>query len=318
MAKYVSPETRRRRKKEQQMRKMAMYASMAAFVLLLSFAIVKVIKHFTKTEDPESLLAPSAAQQTDADETVPDPGFVIGPAADRSSLGVVRPTVATIRTEENGRVSMNYFSNAIFMGDSLADGFDEYSGSLGLYELGTMFLTARSLSPRTFTQPGVTIDFGTGPMDPWAVLSQEDPGKVYITIGTNALNAGITPEEFISDYYRMIDLVKKNAPNAVIYVSTLTPTAKRIQNSSPYLSKERIEAANELIVKMCNEKGVALLNIHDLFVDGEGYLSESIAYGDGIHLRPSGYKTWMDYLISHTVYDPMSPYIPGSPYMILE
>ena len=318
MARYVSPETRRRKRREQQIRKMAMYASMVAFVLLISLVIVKVINGFSKKEKPEEVLI-NPVTETTAPEDTPvstDSSIVIGPQVRMLESSVVKPDISLIQTAENGRVSMSYFSDAIFMGDSLADGFNEYSGTLGLYEIGTRFLTARSLSPRSFTQPGVTINFGTGPMDPWAVISQENPGKVYVTIGTNALNAGQTPQELVESYYAMIDLIKKNAPNAVIYVTTITPTTKAIQSKMPNISNERINETNELIVRMCNEKGLALLNIHDLFVDSEGNLSDSIAYSDGIHLKPSGYKMWLDYMISHTVYRPDSPYIPGSPYML--
>ena len=318
MARYVSPETRRRKKKEQQIRKMAMYASMVVFVLLVSFVIVKVINGFSKKEKPEEVLINPVTENTTPEETPTSAtnGVFFGPEARVLDASVIKPDINVIRTAENGRVSMSYFSDAIFMGDSLADGFNEYSGTLGLYEIGTRFLTARSLSPRSFTQPGVTINFGTGPMDPWAVISQESPGKVYVTIGTNALNAGQDPQEIIDSYYEMIDLIRKNAPDAVIYVTTITPTTKSIQSKMPNISNERINATNELIVKMCNEKGLALLNIHDLFVDSEGCLSDSIAYSDGIHLKPSGYKAWLDYMISHTVYRPDSPYIPGSPYML--
>ncbi len=318
MARYVSPETRRRKKKEQQIRKMAMYASMVVFVLLVSFVIVKVINGFSKKEQPEEVLINPVTENTTPEETPTSAtnGVFFGPEARVLDASVIKPDINVIRTAENGRVSMSYFSDAIFMGDSLADGFNEYSGTLGLYEIGTRFLTARSLSPRSFTQPGVTINFGTGPMDPWAVISQESPGKVYVTIGTNALNAGQDPQEIIDSYYEMIDLIRKNAPDAVIYVTTITPTTKSIQSKMPNISNERINATNELIVKMCNEKGLALLNIHDLFVDSEGCLSDSIAYSDGIHLKPSGYKAWLDYMISHTVYRPDSPYIPGSPYML--
>ena len=318
MARYESTETRRRKKKEQQIRKMAMYASMVVFVLLVSFVIVKVINGFSKKEKPEEVLINPVTENTTPEETPTSAtnGVFFGPEARVLDASVIKPDINVIRTAENGRVSMSYFSDAIFMGDSLADGFNEYSGTLGLYEIGTRFLTARSLSPRSFTQPGVTINFGTGPMDPWAVISQESPGKVYVTIGTNALNAGQDPQEIIDSYYEMIDLIRKNAPDAVIYVTTITPTTKSIQSKMPNISNERINATNELIVKMCNEKGLALLNIHDLFVDSEGCLSDSIAYSDGIHLKPSGYKAWLDYMISHTVYRPDSPYIPGSPYML--
>ena len=117
------------------------------------------------------------------------------------------------------------------------------------------------------------------------------------------------PQEFIDSYYVMIDMIRQKAPNAVIYVTTITPTAATIQEARPNLSIARIYAANQLIAKMCNEKGLGLINLYDVFKSGSGYLREDVAYSDGIHLTPAGYGEWLDYLISHTVYNPSNPYV---------
>jgi len=60
------------------------------------------------------------------------------------------------------------------------------------------------------------------------------------------------------------------------------------------------------------------MNENEVFKNSEGYLREEIARPDGYHLTPTGYKQWLEYLITHTVYDPASPYIPGSPYYSAE
>ena len=44
-------------------------------------------------------------------------------------------------------------------------------------------MTKKSLSPASYTQPGVLIDFdnGLGKIDPWATLRDMNPGKVYLS-----------------------------------------------------------------------------------------------------------------------------------------
>lgn len=318
MAKYVAPDVRAKRKRQKKARRMAMYACMAIFVLTVSFGIVKIIEHFTVDDKGPGLLENSGLQQpnTDIDKQGDDWNTFTGPVEQTINLGVVSPDITMIQVAENGRVDMSYFNDAVFMGDSLADGFRVYSESTGLSNTTALCLTQKSVTPRTFLQPGVTIDAGGGPIDPWAALEQRNPKKVYVTLGTNALMS-MEPEEFIESYYKFIRLLKEKAPNALIYVTTITPTTASTARSKPQLSFERIYRANQLIAKMCNEEGLALINLYDVFkAEGTVYMREEIAASDGYHLTPTGYREWLEYLISHTVYSPDSPYIPGSPYVL--
>lgn len=315
MAKYVSPATKKRAKKNQTIRKIAMYLSLVAAVLLIALFIVQVIKVLNPpTTQPPLIVNSGESAPTDTPPQTETPKFTPGPKLEEKDLDILAPTRQLLDTAENGRVSMAYFKDAAFIGDSLADGFREYQGTLGLYE-GTLFFTARSLTPRAFLQPGFTMDFGGAQRDPWEFIKREQCKKVYITIGTNALAGGQSPRELAESYGMLVDKVRESTPDAVIYISTITPTLPSVEKSQPNLSKDRIERTNTLLVKMAAEKGVALLDIHSEFSDENGYLIGEKAYGDGIHLRPSGYKEWMDHLISHTVYSPTSPYIPGSPYI---
>ena len=60
---------------------------------------------------------------------------------------------------------------------------------------------------------------------------------------------------------------------------------------------------------MCVEENLALINLYDVLKSSSGYLREDIAASDGIHLSPSGYREWLDYLITHTVYNPNNKYV---------
>ena len=313
MAKYVAPGNRAKRRKQQRARKMAMYSTIVIFILVISFGIVKVIELFQKDEGDIPILDNSGSVSTE--DVVIDNGLFIGPTLEQTTAGVVQPDIYTIQATENGRVDVSYFNDAIFLGDSLADGFKVYAGWMSLKDTGAVYLTQQGTTPRTFLQPGAMVDAGRGPVDVWAVIEQRQPGKMYITLGTNALMA-MDPPEFIESYSQLIDKIKKTSPDTVIYITTITPTTERKAAAEPRLSYERIYEANKLIAKMCNEKGAVILNLYDLLKDETGYLDKDIAAGDGYHLSPSGYRIWLDYLITHTKYDPDSPYVPGSPYYL--
>ncbi|MDD6187540.1 MAG: GDSL-type esterase/lipase family protein [Oscillospiraceae bacterium] len=317
--KYVSQDERAKRIRAKRKKRNTAIACCAVFVLVLSFGIVKVIEHFSKPEEDIPILSQDGAlvPNTEVDKIASEYDSYEGPVRDTVNLEIVTPEIKMIQVAENGRVDTSYFDDAVFMGDSLADSFHIYGyEALGLERNSAHFMTKKSLSPASYTQPGVLIDFdnGLGKIDPWATLRDMNPGKVYVCIGTNTLQSGKEVDAFIREYKQMVNMIKQYAPNALIYISTIPPTAATVQTKYPNLTIDRIYRANSAIGKMCNEEGLSLLNTYDVLKSASGYLREDIAASDGIHLTPSGTKEWVNYLISHTVYDPKSPYIPGSPY----
>lgn len=319
MAKYVSEESRARKKRIRRNRRIAGLCLRAVFVLVVSFGIVRVIEHFQtpKTDTPIIIEEEIQNPNTDVEKQGEDYDTFTGPVANTINLGVVTPEMKMIQVAENGRVDVSYFSDAVFMGDSLCDSFHIYAcDTLGIERNSWHFMTKKSLSPSSFTQPGVLIDFdnGLGAINPWEELMKHDVRKVYVCIGTNTLQGGKDIDAFIEEYRSMIRMIKGSAPNAVIYIMTIPPTAATIQAKMPNISIERVYEANSAIARMCNEEGLALINSYDVLKSGAGYLREDICASDGVHLTPSGTREWADYLITHTVYNPSSPYIPGSPY----
>ncbi len=315
MSKYKAPAgSRYDRRKQQKNRRMAMYSTIAVFVLVLSFGIVKVIERFSGEEEDTPLLDNTRQheQQVEKNEKK-EKKYKMGPKASDLEKDIINPDIDVLAVTKNGRVDISYFDDAMFLGDSLADGFKVYASSLALKNSGAVYLTQKSTTPRTFLQPGAMVDAGRGPIDVWATIEQRQPGKMYITLGTNALMA-MDPQAFADSYAQLIDKVREYTPDTLIYVTTITPTTASTANTKTQLSFDRIYQANQLIADMCNEKGCALINLYDVLKNSSGYLREEISAYDGIHLTPTGYKEWLEYLITHTVYDSDAPYVAGSPY----
>lgn len=315
MAKYVDQQARNRarKRKQQKARRMAMYSTIALFILVVSFVITQVIQFFNREEEKQPLLDNSNTPQTEQVETPSAVNYTMGPSQADLSLPLVQPGLAETRATANGRVDVSYFDDAIFMGDSLADGFKDYAAWMSLKGRNTLYLTQRSMTPRSFLQPGAMVDAGdAGVVDVWATIADRQPGEMYITLGTNALMA-MEPDEFIQSYYQLVEKIRATSPATIIYITTIPPTSSAHAAKEERLSKERIRQANELIAKMCREENLALINLYDVVMGADGYLNEEIN-SDGIHMTPEGYKMWLNYLIEHTVYNRDSPYIPGSPY----
>lgn len=290
---------------------MLMYSCIAVFVLACSFTIIKVVEMLAGSAPQVSNIfggQPIQTANTDVTKQANKWSRFEGEVEKTINTGDFIPEISMVQVMENGKVDVSYFDDAIFLGDSLADGFRVYSRSLDLSNSSAKYLTQKSTSPRTFLQPGVHVDAGAGPVDVWAVIEQVQPGKMYITLGTNALMA-MSPEDFIASYYQLIDKIRGTSPNTQIYVTTITPVAAWKSRSEARLSFDRIYRSNQLIAKMCVEKNLALINLYDVLKSSSGYLREEIAAGDGIHLSPSGYREWLEYLTTHAVYNPSNKYV---------
>ena len=315
MAKYVDQQARARaqRRKQNKARRMAMGASVVLFILVVSFGITSVIQMFSREDKKQSLLENPDMQQENVTGDFSPITYTMGPQIADLSQTLTTASMDSVKATANGRVDVSYFDDAIFMGDSLADGFKDYAAWMSLKGRSTMYMTQRSMTPRSFIQPGATVDAGdAGMVDVWGTISAKQPGKIYITLGTNALMA-MDPEEFINSYYQLVNKIQSTSPNTLIYVTTIPPTSSAYAAKESRLSKERILQANQLIAQMCRQENLALIDLYDVVCGADGYLNEEIN-SDGIHLTPAGYKMWLNYLIEHTVYDSESPYIPGSPY----
>ena len=315
MAKYVDQQARARaqRRKQNKARRMAMGASVVLFILVVSFGITSVIQMFSREDKKQSLLENPDMQQENITGDFSPVTYTMGPQIADLSQALTTASMDSVKATANGRVDVSYFDDAIFMGDSLADGFKDYAAWMSLKGRSTMYMTQRSMTPRSFIQPGATVDAGdAGMVDVWGTISDKQPGEIYITLGTNALMA-MEPEEFINSYYQLVNKIQSTSPNTLIYITTIPPTSSAYAAKESRLSKERILQANQLIAQMCRQENLALIDLYDVVCGADGYLNEEIN-SDGIHLTPAGYKMWLNYLIEHTVYDSESPYIPGSPY----
>jgi lysophospholipase L1-like esterase len=311
LAKYRTPEEKMKYRKQQKRRKMLMYSCIAVFVLVCSFTIIKVVEMLAGSAPQVSSIfgkQPIQTANTDVTKQASKWSTFEGEVEKTINTGDFIPDISMVQVMENGKVDVSYFDDAIFLGDSLADGFKVYSRSLDLSNSSARYLTQKSTSPRTFLQPGVHVDAGAGPVDVWATIGMVQPGKMYITLGTNALMA-MSPEDFVASYYQLIDKIRATSPDTQIYVTTVTPVAAWKSQKEPRLSFDRIYRSNQLIAKMCVEKNLALINLYDVLKSSSGYLREEIAAGDGIHLSPSGYREWLEYLTTHAVYNPNNKYV---------
>jgi lysophospholipase L1-like esterase len=87
-------------------------------------------------------------------------------------------------------------------------------------------------------------------------------------------------------------------------VQSITPVSSDEEEKQPRLANSRSRRINNSIAQMALSKGMYFLDIQEVLADDTGCLRSDISASDGIHLNPSGYAEWADYLATHTAYSP--------------
>lgn len=188
----------------------------------------------------------------------------------------------------------SYFDDAVFIGNSRMVGFGAYS------ELDNITVYAHSgLNVRSIYDDAC-IETESGKITILEALKQTpDCKKIYLKMGTNELGWPYY-NVFIKEYVKLIEEMKLICPDALIYVHSVLPVAKKKSEIDPYENQPNINIMNEMLQDMCEENKYFYLDVQSAYLDEEGYLLSSVTF-DGSHIRYPHYPQWVDYLLSHTV-----------------
>ena len=321
-----------RQRRQAARRRRAAFLGTAAGILVLSGIITLILPKSVKGEtEPEApavtgttqLVAPlpyAGTNSSDTSGTVQTLNWgTVGPQQQSADTGYTYTATPqkSVQLGEFGRVSTSWFADAAFLGDSLTAGFcaNEYNIDVG----GALICGYRSISPNTIVNRTTVTNPDRGEEVALDVLAANQPAKLYILLGTNALVQTGNEDSFINYYARMLDELRAALPNTTFYVqSILCATQETVEDDAPGLSPDHIGPINQQIKALCEERGLYYLDLNAEFSDENGYLLTDYAQPDGIHLTVSGYNKWVSYLCTHTPYSKNNPYQPGSTYYLSE
>ena len=222
-------------------------------------------------------------QQAEEKQTDAASGPAAGtPAADCDTL-----------VPQSGAVDLDYFDDAVFIGDSRTEGLYINTGLSN----ATFFAHQGLMVDEVYTKEVVTVDGKkTTVMD---ALARTSFSKVYIMLGINE-TGWIYEDIFIEKYGDIIDGIRAINPDAVIYVQSILPVSQEVSETHSYIKNERISTYNQLLQEMAEEKGVYFVNVAEAVTGSDGSLPADLAT-DGIHLKKAPCETWLTYLREHTV-----------------
>lgn len=202
--------------------------------------------------------------------------------------------LGTVLTETTV-VSSEYFSDAVFIGDSLTEGIRIYDVFGEVTVISKQGINSHSALEYTFYDPGDGVERSM--VDAIEFLQ---PRKVYIMLGTNGINWESVAWN-LEGYDKLIDALKARIPGSYIVIQSIPPATVEKSTADSHYARENVAEYNAGLLDIAMRKGVYFLDVHAALSDENDYLRADIAAADGLHLKPSGYQLWYDCVVSRAV-----------------
>ncbi len=307
-----------RRRQNAARRRVALSVMFVVMTGVFSFGFIRFFEAGFLASVPE-LIAPDGPTGTQGDNnqgstTVPQESVsqLAIPNTVEQTINLLPPQAQSAKMlslPENGKVDMVYFNDAVFMGDSLAQGF---------VEAYNIFPNSFSAAYKGMSTQGFVTNTVEGPdgaaINPIDLMGTYSPAKIYILAGANDL-VWASEAQVLASFTMLLDTLNTKLPNAIIYLMSIPPQTEARSADERY-SVSYINSLNDKLAVIAADRGVQYLDLHEILADSSGYLRADIAQGDGYHIKPEGYIEIRDYLQTHTVHTDANPYLPGSPYYI--
>lgn len=205
--------------------------------------------------------------------------------------------------EKGNAVSLSYFDDAVFVGDSVSMSLQLYCAARKALGKAS-FLCAGSLSPLNAHWP--VSDESVHPIYKGKKLTVEDAvaatgaRKVYIMLGVNSLALGF--DNCVSDMVSLINKILEKSPEATIIIQSVTPMTKDSPIKKSTLNNDVIRRYNAKLLELANDNGWYYVNVSEAVKDSEGNLKKKYCSDPdsmGIHFTFEADKAWVDYLLTH-------------------
>ncbi|MCR5155145.1 MAG: acylhydrolase [Butyrivibrio sp.] len=198
-------------------------------------------------------------------------------------------------TYEFTEVDDDYFTDALFIGDSRTVGLSEYCEELDTRATfyAKISLTIYDCMSKEF------IKTDDGKINVETALSQQQYGKIYIMLGINEIGTG-NAEYFKNAYSEVIDRIRALQPDAIIYIQGIMHVTEAKSSVDKYFNNDNINERNQAIAELADNRNIFYLDMNEVVDDGKGNLDRSLSFDD-VHLKASSYERWHEFLLHNGI-----------------
>ena len=253
----------------------AMVLITIAVVLICVFTIKPNSQEASAT--PESVVSEVTPNSSETEDSISSEDS----SSNTDSSGTITVNTAHF-VPESAEVDDTYFSNTLFIGNSITEGFKVFSGlDTPTYYEGRGMTVESIHRMKIVNADNSPNSDGTGEKTVMDALKDRQFDQIYLLFGANELG-WVYPDMFIEQYSQLIDDIKALQPNAKICVQSVLPVSAERSETDEVYNNTKIENLNNMIINMSAEKGIPYLNAAEAFKDDTGAVPVDKT-PDGIH-----------------------------------
>lgn len=206
---------------------------------------------------------------------------------------VSNPDSQAIVPKTDPAVDDSYFSDAVFIGDSRMQGFQNVSG----ITQGTFFTSVGMSLPKMKSE--AIIQTQDGMITVAAALSGGKYNKIYIMLGTNDLGE-YDWDSFHDGFVACTKRFQEIQPDAVFYICSVIYVEESKVQTGSYVNNANVDKINSILLQVCEEQGYHYLDFNEILSDGYGSLIAG-ASSDGVHIYENYCKQMLTYMKNHYI-----------------
>ncbi len=276
------------------------------------------------SEDPEVNEDPiEEPQENPSDELPPeellDPNEELNPEEEvvelpREKFDLPYPIVSL--TEEDAKlclaqtteVDYDYFTDAVFLGDSVTLGLRNYAtkkrkknpdflsnasfiavGSYGVYE-----------ALKTPSETTIHALYNGAQTQPQDILADMGAKTVFICLGLNDVGL-FSMKDHLTHYATLILRIQMACPGIKIVIMSTTPLT--VEGEKKHLYNYKIDTYNQAVIALAEKYNCYYADIASVLKDEEGYLANELSSDNYCHLENEAYDKIIYYLRTHATPD---------------
>ncbi len=197
---------------------------------------------------------------------------------------------------ESEDMGEEYINSLVFLGDSTTYGLRSYkmlkdgknTKQLWAADGATLSIADILTKKIVYPQTGKEMLIADA-----AALSK--PQYLVVTLGAEGLRS-LSEEDFVEQYTSLIEALISASPETKFILQSIFPVNEKLSK----LTNEKIDIANQHILKIAEEKGVRYLDTQAVLKDENGGLDEKYDNGGtGMNLNAEGFSIVLDYIRTH-------------------
>ena len=198
-------------------------------------------------------------------------------------------------------ISVNdFFSKAVFIGNSTSEGLTTYFSNKGKDYLGGPLVAAKvsyTFNSDKSKLNGYMLKYKDEQLQAKELVKKCGAKRALIMMGTNDL-MGADASAVAEKYKKYIEGIIQENPGVVIYIQSTTP--RRGTKNVESLSNDKINELNRLMMEYANTQAdVFYIDISTPLMDADGNLKQSYSSDGYVHLNIEGYSVWVNRVVDY-------------------